>query len=86
MRKFMMKYLMANCLEATMLMAKKEEGKISFREKLSLMMHTSMCSLCRRFQKQTAVIGSEAKHVHAEGDQLSVSTREKIEKILDVNN
>ncbi|MBS1666966.1 MAG: zf-HC2 domain-containing protein [Bacteroidetes bacterium] len=85
MRKFMMKYLMVNCREATMLMTKKEEGKISFREKLSLMLHTSMCSFCRRFEKQTTTIGSESKHVHAEGDQLTASSREKIERILDVN-
>ncbi|MBN8718414.1 MAG: hypothetical protein J0H85_03155 [Sediminibacterium magnilacihabitans] len=82
MKKFMMKYLMVNCKEATFLMAKKEEGKLTFIEKMKLSMHTSMCSFCKKFEKQTSKIGIESKHVHAE-DNLSGFTKERIERMLD---
>lgn len=81
MQKLMMKYLMANCKEATLLMAKKEEGKLSFMEKVNLFVHTSMCSLCKKFEKQTAKIAAESKHIHAT-DTLPAGTKERIEKML----
>lgn len=78
----MMKYLMINCKEATFLMAKKEEGKLSFIEGIKLSFHTSMCSLCRKFERQTIRIGKESKHVHAE-DNLPSFAKERIERMLD---
>lgn len=82
MKKLMMKYFMATCEEATFLMAKKEEGKLSLTEKMKLSMHTSMCSFCRKFEKQTMWIGSESKQVQAE-DNLPLITKERIERMLD---
>lgn len=82
MKKFMMKYLMVNCKEATFLMAKKEEGKLSLIGRIKLSIHTSMCSLCRKFEKQTGRIGKESKHVHAE-DSLPVFAKERIERMLE---
>jgi hypothetical protein len=82
MKRFMMKYLMINCKEATFLMAKKEEGKLSFAERMKLSVHTSMCSLCRKFEKQTSRIGKESRHVHAE-DNLPVYSKDKIEKMFE---
>lgn len=84
MKKFMMKYFMATCKEATFLMAKKEEGKLSLTEKMKLSMHTSVCSFCRKFEKQTMWIRSESKQVQAE-DKLPVFTKERMERILDEN-
>jgi anti-sigma factor ChrR (cupin superfamily) len=82
MKKFMMKYLMISCREATYLMAKKEEGKLSFAGRIKLSIHTSMCSMCRKFEKQTSQIGKESRHVHAE-DHLPAFAKEKIERMLD---
>lgn len=82
MKKFMMKYLMINCKEATFLMAKKEEGKLSFIGKMKLSIHTSMCSLCKKFEKQTTRIGKESKHIHAE-DNLPIFTKERIERMIE---
>jgi hypothetical protein len=82
MKKFMMKYLMISCREATYLTAKKEEGKLSFLTKMKISMHTSMCSLCKSFEKQTSQIGKESEHVHAE-DNLPVLAKERIERMLD---
>lgn len=78
----MMKYLMVNCREATFLMAKKEEGKLTLLEKMKLSMHTSMCSFCKKFEKQTSKIGRESRHVHTEKD-LPVLAKEKIERMLE---
>lgn len=82
MKKIMMKYLMVNCKEATFLMAKKEEGKLSFKERIKLTMHTSMCSLCRKFEKQTSKIAEESRHVHGE-DEMPAFARERIEKMIE---
>lgn len=78
----MMKYLMVNCKEATFLMAKKEEGRLTFIEKMKLSMHTSMCSFCKKFEKQTSKIGIESRHVHAE-DNLPVYTKDRIKKMIE---
>lgn len=81
MKKIMMKYLMINCKEATFLMAKKEEGKLSFMQKIHLSVHTSMCSFCKRFDKQSKKIAEESRHIHAEGT-LSEMTKERITQKL----
>ncbi len=82
MKKFMMRYLMINCKEATLLMAKKEEGKLSFKERMMLSIHTSMCSICRKFEQQTSKIALESKHIHGAG-VLTPTAKEKIEKMLE---
>ncbi len=81
MKKLMMKYFMVNCKEATFLMAKKEEGKLGLIDNMKLSVHTSMCSLCKKFEKQTTHIGNESRHVHA-ADNLPAIAKDKIEKIL----
>lgn len=81
MKKMMMKYLMLNCKQATFLMAKKEEGLLSFLERMKLYMHTSMCSYCKKFDIQSNEIVNESKHIHTE-DPLPSITREKIEILI----
>ncbi len=61
-----MKFFMLSCNEATFLMAKKEEGKLTFFERIKLLFHTSMCRFCRLFEKQTKQIREESRHIHAE--------------------
>lgn len=77
-----MKYLMINCKEATFLMSKKEEGKLSLIEKFKLSIHTRMCAICKKFEQQTAAISIESKHIKAEGKLPSFS-RENIRRKLD---
>ena len=40
------------CKEAVDFISKKEEGKLSFRQRLQLRYHLFVCSLCRLFYKQ----------------------------------
>ena len=81
MKKFLMKYFMVNCKEATYLMAKKEEGRLSFMERLKLSMHTSICSFCKKFEWQATKIEAESKYIHAE-QHLPDFTKEKIEQLI----
>lgn len=82
--KFLIRHLMVNCREATFLMSKKEEGKLSLKEKFDLAMHTSMCSFCRRFEKQASKIGMESKGIIGD-EKMSTISREKIEKMIKEN-
>ena len=77
----MMRYLMISCKDATMLTAKNEEGKLSFGERMKLGMHTSMCSLCKKFEKQAHTIAIESKEVMDDAE-LSEPAKERIQKML----
>lgn len=54
--KYMMKTFMLSCRQACLLMAKKEEGKLAALDRMRLRLHTSMCSICKKFDKQTRFI------------------------------
>lgn len=43
---------MLNCHEVTRLASEAMERPLSFRERLSVSMHTMMCSGCRNFRQQ----------------------------------
>ena len=73
---------MLNCRDATLLMAKKEEGILSFPKPIKLSIHTYMCSFCRNFELQAFRISKESRHAHSE-DKLSSVARERIKKIME---
>ena len=74
-----MSLLNISCKKATYLISKKEQGKISL---LTLWLHLGICSLCKRFEKQTGFIIKQAKHTHTE-EKLSEEAKERISKVLD---
>lgn len=84
MMRLMMKYLMINCKEATYLTGLKEEGILSFGKRLKLAMHTAMCSLCKRFEKQAAAIKKESIHL-SDDALLSNLAIEKLQKKVTEN-
>lgn len=43
---------MLNCFDATKLLSEALERRLTFKERMSLNMHTMMCSGCRNFGKQ----------------------------------
>ncbi len=67
-----------SCERATFLMSKKEEGKISLKERLQLRLHLSLCDFCTRFQKQTSFFTKNAPHVHEHVD-VKLSDEKKAE-------
>jgi len=80
---------MLSCDEASFLMSKKYEEKITFKERFRLKMHLLSCYLCRRYEKQLAQLNSvvvdfrnDCQH---QGCQHSMPTEAKIKTIQLVN-
>ncbi len=46
--------MMINCKQATQLLSEKLDRNLSIREKISLKMHITVCSACRKFGHQMA--------------------------------
>ena len=82
-----MHILFLSCLKATELIEKKMHFKLSFREKLQLRMHKSMCNACSNYEKQNFLIekaiatqGNRESHKTAvDLDHFKKSILEKIE-------
>lgn len=53
-----------SCERATFLMGKKEEGKLTLKEKIQLKLHLRICDFCSRFQKQVRFFTHHAPHAH----------------------
>lgn len=80
----MLPFIMITCKKATFLVSKKEDKKISFWQAIQLRMHLAICSFCRRFEKQSWIIGENAKHLHDHADHLlSQEKKEQIQSTLD---
>lgn len=81
MKSSLVKNMIIHCHEATYFMAKKEEGKLSLRDRLKLSLHTSICAACKKFEKQTTRIKEESQAISA-SDTLPTPTRERMKKSL----
>ena len=53
-----------SCKKATFLMSKKEEGRLTLKEKIQLRLHLTICDFCTRFQKQVKFFTGNAVHTH----------------------
>jgi hypothetical protein len=51
-----MNAMMLSCVKATELMEEKELIPLPFMKRMQLKMHVAMCSGCRNYMKQTALI------------------------------
>jgi hypothetical protein len=76
-----MKWMMITCKQATLLLAKKEEGTLGWVGKIKLRGHLAICSICRRFEIQTRFISKHASEIYADAT-LSVERKEKIRSVL----
>ena len=65
-----------------MLTAKKEEGRLTLSEKIKLHMRSSMCSLCKKFEKQSQKIALESKEVVAIDSELPESAKKRMQEML----
>ena len=80
-----MNLLNISCKKATYLVSKKEQGHINLFDRFTLRIHLSICSLCKRFEKQTGLIINHAKHNHTK-EKLPNEVKERIvKKIVDSN-
>lgn len=57
---------MLNCQEATRLISESQERRLSLQEKLTLKMHTLMCSGCKNFSLHVPFLG-QAMRAYASG-------------------
>jgi predicted anti-sigma-YlaC factor YlaD len=78
-----MKLLHTSCKKATWLVSKKEERKLTWLESVRLRSHLSICSLCRKFESQTAFIARMAKEIPKV--TLSPESKQRIQNVLQEN-
>ncbi|WP_449401682.1 anti-sigma factor family protein [Flavisolibacter nicotianae] len=71
---------MLSCIKATELMEQKELMPLSLLQKVQLQMHVAMCSGCRNYMKQTALINKLLNKTFNSVLQTDTATLE--EKIL----
>lgn len=83
--KKLMNYLMLSCKKATELIEKRALVRLSFKEKVQLRMHKSMCDACTAYEKQSRKIDELLhKHIHdASPDNAAILKNEALkEKII----
>jgi len=56
---------MLNCRQATQLLSERQDRPLNLNEKLSLNLHISLCTPCRRFGKQIEQLSDLAKQYRA---------------------
>ena len=56
MKKDLLHTLIISCKKATLLVEKKEQDKISFKESVQLKIHLWICKACKIYEKQSKVI------------------------------
>ncbi|MGN6490597.1 MAG: hypothetical protein ACTHLE_01275 [Agriterribacter sp.] len=67
------------CKEAVDYISKKEEKKLSVLQRLQLMRHLAICSLCRLFAKQNKTITEALSKTHHEQEHhLTPEEKERI--------
>lgn len=78
-----MKQVILSCKKATWLISLKEEGKLTFTQKIQLRMHLAVCSMCKLFEKQTLFISKNARHLLEHSHTtLSSDSKEKMSKVI----
>jgi hypothetical protein len=75
---------MISCKEATDFISRKEEGKLSFRQRWQLWQHLAVCSFCKLFYKQNKIFSNSASHLHEHTNAtLSQEQKEYLIKALE---
>jgi hypothetical protein len=54
---------MISCKEATDFISRKEESKLSFRQRWQLWQHLAICSFCKLFYKQNKIFTNSIPHL-----------------------
>ncbi|MEI2710890.1 MAG: hypothetical protein V9E96_18025 [Chitinophagaceae bacterium] len=76
--------LMINCKEATDLISKKEEKKLSAQQNIKLLFHLFLCRVCNFFYKQNNVIISSVSLMQKKSaSSLSTNEKEQMVEVLE---
>ena len=79
---------MLTCKDASHLVSQGQDRPLSFRERWNLRIHVWMCSNCRRFERQIALIrrllrqSGRRAEAEAADQALSAEARERISRAL----
>ncbi len=79
--------IILSCQNATFLVSKKQETKLSFIEEIQLKAHLSICDMCTNFKIQTDALTTSFKKknntiVSQSSEELSDDKKETIQKII----
>jgi hypothetical protein len=75
---------MISCKQATDFISRKEEGKLSFRQRLQLWQHLAVCSFCKLFYKQNKIFSNTIPHLHEHiSATLTAEQKESLIKALE---
>lgn len=79
--------LFLSCLKASELIEKKIHFKLSFREKMQLKIHKSMCNACRIYEKQSTLIekGISLQKTKFTDDMDVEQLKKKIQGLLELD-
>lgn len=78
-----MNFLLLSCKKATFLIEKRELSSLSFKEKIQLKLHTSMCEACRIYEKQSKTIDEAlSQWIKAAAEKKEFLSKEAKEKII----
>ncbi|QEC68051.1 hypothetical protein FRZ67_12330 [Panacibacter ginsenosidivorans] len=75
---------MITCKEATNFISLKEERKLTVKQRIQLLLHLGICSLCKLFYRQNKIITQRAAHLH-EHTNATLSQPEKEAIIQRIN-
>ncbi len=80
MKKDLLHTLILTCKEATLLIEKREAGKISFVERIRLKAHLWICDACKIYEKQSKIIEGVLEKVTKKkvGVKLDETVKQKI--------
>ena len=81
MKRNLITYLLLSCKEATMMTAKREEGKLGRIANTQLSVHLALCKFCKRFNKASKIISSESKNIESKA-LLSNGAKDKIKELI----
>jgi len=84
----MMSKMMLSCKKATELIEKQWVVRLSMQENIQLKMHTTMCSACKEYQKQSEIIERVLERMNTKANfttTLAPEIKEKIIKELEKN-
>ncbi len=74
---------MISCKEATDFITKKEESKLSLRQRFQLWKHLAVCNFCRLFAKQNKILTKNTPHLHTYiEDSLSATEKHSMVEAL----
>ena len=68
---------MISCKQATDYISRREESKLTFRQRWQLWQHLAVCTFCRLFNKQNKIFIKNVSHLHEHTDAALTSEQKE---------